>query len=71
MIPEERATEGDTKNPNRNYKKVIVAPGFHEKKDKNKKTNEGGSYKRKLALKYKKPKTKGDKTFKGRDKKYK
>jgi len=69
--PEERATEGDTKNPNRNYKKVIVAPGFHEKKDKNKKTNEGGSYKRKLALKYKKPKTKGDKTFKGRDKKYK
>jgi ATP-dependent RNA helicase RhlE len=69
--PEERATEGDTKNPNRNYKKLIIAPGFHEKKDKNKKTNEGGSYKRKLALKYKKPKTKGDKTFKGRDKNYK
>jgi len=67
--PEERATTGDNKNPFRNEKKIVLAPGFHEKKDKNKKTNEGGSYKRKLALKYKKPKTKGDKTFKGRDKK--
>lgn len=67
--PEERATTGDTKNPNRNYKKVELAPGFHEKKEKNKKTNKGGSYKRELAMKYKKPKTKGDKTFKGRDKK--
>ncbi len=69
--PEERATSGDTKNPNRNYKKVELAPGFHEKKEKNKKTNKGGSYKRELALKYKKPKTKGDKTFKGQDKKRK
>lgn len=69
--PEERALAGDTKNPHRNDKKVIVAPGFHEKKDKNKKTNKGGSYKRELALKYKKPKTKGDKTFMGRDKKKK
>jgi ATP-dependent RNA helicase RhlE len=67
--PEERAITGDTKNPHRNDKKVILAPGFHEKKEKNKKTNKGGSYKRELALKYKKPKTKGDKTFKGRDKK--
>ncbi len=69
--PEERANEGDNKNPNRNYKKVELAPGFHEKKEKNKKTNKGGSYKRDLALKYKKPKTKGDKTFKGQDKKRK
>ena len=69
--PEERASTGDTKNPNRNYKKVELAPGFHEKKEKNKKTNKGGSYKRDLALKYKKPKTKGDKTFKGQDKKRK
>ena len=67
--PEERATTGDTKNPHRNEKKVVIVPGFHEKKEKNKKTNKGGSYKRELALKYKKPKTKGDKTFKGRDKK--
>ncbi len=34
---------------------------FHEKKDKNKKTNQGGSYRRKLAVKYKKPKTRGQK----------
>ena len=67
--PEERAITGDTKNPFRNEKKIILAPGFHEKKAKNMKTNQGGSYKKDLALKYKKPKTKGDKTFKGRDKK--
>lgn len=67
--PEERQIPGDNKNPHRNEKKEIRAPGFHEKKAKNKKANQGGSYKRELALKYKKPKTKGDKTFKGRDKK--
>lgn len=67
--PEERAVTGDTKNPFRNEKKIVLAPGFHEKKAKNMKTNQGGSYKKDLALKYKKPKTKGDKTFKGRDKK--
>lgn len=37
--------------------------GFHEKKEKNKKVNLGGSYRRKLAKKYKKPKTKGDKNY--------
>jgi len=67
--PEERAMMGDTKNPFRNEKRIILAPGFHEKKAKNKKTNQGGSYKRELALKYKKPKTKGDKTFNGKNKK--
>jgi ATP-dependent RNA helicase RhlE len=67
--PEERLITGDTKNPHRNEGKVVTGPGFHEKKDKNKKTNRGGSYKRELASKYKKPKTKGDKTFKGRNKK--
>ncbi len=34
---------------------------FHEKKEKNKKVNLGGSYRRKLAAKYKKPKTRGQK----------
>ncbi len=34
---------------------------FHEKKDKNKKVNLGGSYRRNLKAKYKKPKTKGQK----------
>jgi len=36
--------------------------GFHEKKDKNKKTNQGGSYRRKIKEKYKKPKTRSAKT---------
>lgn len=35
--------------------------GFHEKKDKNKKVNLGGSYHRELKAKYKKPKTRGSK----------
>jgi ATP-dependent RNA helicase RhlE len=69
--PEEREDAGDKKNPFRNEKKIVIAPGFHEKKAKNKKTNQGGSYRKDLALKYKKPKTKGDKTFKGQDKKRK
>nr|WP_321410115.1 DEAD/DEAH box helicase [uncultured Carboxylicivirga sp.] len=43
--------------------KPVVKSGaaFHEKKDKNKKVNLGGSYRRKLAAKYKKPKTRGQK----------
>ncbi len=47
----------------RNRKTEIAEPGgaFHEKKEKNKKSNLGGSYKRELAKKYKKPKTRGDK----------
>ncbi len=69
LTPEERPETSDNKNPHRNEGKEIKGPGFHEKKEKNKKTNQGGSYKRELAAKYKKPKTKGDKTFKGRDKK--
>lgn len=42
---------------------------FHEKSEKNSKINMGGSYRRKLALKYKKPKTRGDKNFNRRKKK--
>lgn len=40
-----------------------AGPAFHEKKEKNKKQNLGGSYKRKITQKYKKPKTRGDKNF--------
>jgi len=39
-----------------------TGPAFHEKSEKNKKVNEGGSYRRKVKAKYKKPKTRGDKT---------
>ena len=45
----------------RNMNKVEANPAFHEKKEKNKKENLGGSYRREIAKKYKKPKTRGDK----------
>ena len=50
-------------------KELGTGKGFHEKKDKNKKENLGGSYKRTVKKKYKKPKTKGDKNFNKRNKK--
>lgn len=69
LIPEERPRIADSKNHNRNTKLEERGPAFHEKKAKNKKTNQGGSYKAKLAGKYKKPKTKGDKNYNKRRKK--
>ena len=41
----------------------------HEKSKKNSKNNKGGSYKFKIAAKYKKPKTRGDKSFNKKNKK--
>jgi ATP-dependent RNA helicase RhlE len=60
LIPDERPKHIE-KNYNRNIKSNDTGLGFHEKKAKNKKTNQGGSYKREIAKKYKKPKTRGDK----------
>lgn len=60
LIPEERTVIRE-KNVNR---KTQIKPRViedAEKKEKNKKINLGGSYKRKLASKHKKPKTRGDK----------
>ncbi|TXB65859.1 DEAD/DEAH box helicase [Vicingus serpentipes] len=68
LLPEEQPDDFEG-NHNRNLKKRNLNPGFHEKKEKNKKTNQGGSYYRELAKKYKKPKTKGDKNFNRRNKK--
>lgn len=42
-------------------KREDLAPGFHKKKEKNLKTNQGGSYREKIKAKYKKPKTRGQK----------
>ena len=44
---------------------------FHEKSEKNRKENQGGSYKRIIKKKYSKPKTRGDKNYgkRGRNKK--
>jgi ATP-dependent RNA helicase RhlE len=69
LTPEERPKIVDRKNPHRNEVKETRGLGFHEKKEKNKKTNQGGSYRRELAKKYKKPLTKGDKNFNRRNKK--
>lgn len=67
LIPEEKPRSIEINNPN----KVVeeAGPAFHEKKEKNKKVNLGGSYRRELAKKYKKPKTRGDKHAKRNKKK--
>jgi ATP-dependent RNA helicase RhlE len=67
LTPEESPRKVEVKlKPDADIK--FKGGAFHEKKDKNKKTNQGGSYLRKKK-KYKKPKTKGDKNFNRRYKK--
>ncbi|WP_430409942.1 DEAD/DEAH box helicase [Kordia sp.] len=66
LAPEEQTKIREINNPS---KTTGLAPGFHEKKEKNKKTNQGGSYRREIAKKYKKPKTRGDKNYNKRNKK--
>jgi ATP-dependent RNA helicase RhlE len=66
LAPEEQTRVRERNNPS---KTEGLAKGFHEKKEKNKKTNQGGSYKREIAKKYKKPKTRGDKNYNRRNKK--
>ena len=69
LIEEERPQLKERYNPlNRNKDEDAPGPAFHEKKDKNKKENLGGSYKFKIAKKYKKPKTRGDKNYNKRNK---
>jgi len=66
LSPDERPREVEVKlKPDSDIK--VKGGAFHEKKEKNKKTNQGGSYLRKKK-KYKKPKTKGDKNFNRRHK---
>lgn len=60
LLPEERDRQKEG-NYNRNTKLNKASAESLEKLDKNKKVNLGGSYKRKLASKHKKPKTRGDK----------
>ena len=48
-------------NYNRNNRDVERGDSFHEKSEKNSKVNLGGSYKRIIKTKFKKPKTRGDK----------
>ncbi len=63
LIEEERPQIKERHNPLKRSTEHAPGPAFHEKKDKNKKTNQGGSYRREMAKKYKKPKTRGDKNY--------
>lgn len=58
LLPDERDRIKISKN--RSIQTVIREAGFHDKKVKNKKTNKGGSYRLKIAKKYKKSQTRGD-----------
>mgnify|MGYP001175714178 FL=1 len=58
LTPEERPK---VKELNTRVKRTVGGASSHERSEKNSKTPMGGSYRRKLAEKYKKPKTRGDK----------
>ncbi|WP_103071411.1 DEAD/DEAH box helicase [Aquimarina sediminis] len=68
LTPEEQPKIKEINNPHKRPNDEVGA-SFHEKKEKNKKVNLGGSYRREIKKKYKKPKTKGDKTFNLKNKK--
>ena len=59
LIPEERVKKVKI-SQNRNLELAASGVAFHEKKEKNTKTNQGGSYLRKKKF-HKNPRTKGDK----------
>ena len=61
LTADERPKVIEGPSPHKNPNKDERGPAFHEKKAKNAKVNLGGSYRREVAAKYKKPRTKGDK----------
>jgi len=70
LTPEERPKHIERNNPHAKPKdEDAPGPAFHEKSEKNSKENLGGSYKFIIAAKYKKPKTRGDKSYNLRNKK--
>lgn len=71
LTPEEQPRILEPDNPHKINDADAPGASFHEKKEKNKKNNQGGSYKRIIKQKYKKPKTKGDKNYNKRNKKKK
>ena len=66
--PEEKPKVLEPNNPIKIREEDAPGPSFHEKSEKNKKVNQGGSYQRTLEKKYKKRKTKGDKNYNKRNK---
>ena len=71
LIEEERPQIKEHNNPFKRKDEDAPGPAFHDKSEKNSKENLGGSYKFKIAAKYKKPKTKGDKNYNRRNKNFK
>ncbi|WP_375238540.1 DEAD/DEAH box helicase [Aurantibacter sp.] len=71
LIEEERTVIKERYNPTKRRDEDAPGPAFHEKSAKNSKENLGGSYKFKIAAKYKKPKTRGDKNYNKRNKNFK
>ena len=71
LIEEERNVIKERYNPTKRRDEDAPGPAFHEKSEKNQKVNLGGSYRREIAKKYKKPKTRGDKNYNKRNKKRK
>ena len=69
LTEDERPKEEKEQSKNRTGLEYVPGPAFHEKSEKNSKTNQGGSYRREIAKKYKKPKTRGDKNYNKRNKK--
>ena len=69
LIEEERPQIRERNNPIKRRDEDAPGPAFHDKSEKNSKENLGGSYKFKIAAKYKKPKTRGDKNYNRRNKK--
>lgn len=63
LLEEERPKIKERYNPHKRKEGDERGEAFHEKKEKNAKENLGGSYRRKIKQKYKKPKTRGDKNY--------
>jgi len=68
LTPAETPRVIEPNNPTKQSEGDVRGASFHEKKEKNKRTNQGGSYKRIIAKKYKKAKTRGDKNYNKRNK---
>ena len=69
LIEEERPQLKEPYNPLKRRDEDAPGPAFHDKSEKNLKENLGGSYRREIVKKYKKPKTRGDKNYNKRNKK--
>ncbi|KAA1248085.1 DEAD/DEAH box helicase [Aquimarina sp. RZ0] len=71
LAPEEQPVVKEIYNPHKRPNDDEAGAAYHEKSAKNNKVNLGGKYQREIKKKYKKPKTKGDKTFNLKHKKKK